>query len=395
MSYDPVTGVITVTNLDCPGHKGSISMVTSGINFNQAGLKIVNNAIEYKTDLNIAEAEIEMVSQVTPGMEVTPEVVFTMNTKIGEFVSKSFSGVLKYSVEGNGLSINPIDLSNLPDFLDDNQTDLKLYNPQLYVGVNNPVASYGLEFRTGLEIIADRGAEQTSYKPDNNGTVDVKANKGSGPYNFVLSPAMPTTPLAQYAQDLDLVKFTGLGNVLSGNGLPSQIKINLVDPSLPEQAVTDFKLNSKLSGFKGSYDFIAPLALERGSKIVYSHTEDGWGSKDLENLTIKEVTLTADATNDIPLNANIKVVPLYKNDYNNESEEAKPITGISGETTLNGGAKDQPLSITLKGDIKNLDGVRITATVDPASTNAMSPDQIISLKNIKVKVSGNYISNFD
>lgn len=396
IDYDPASGVLTVTNLDCPGHKATISMVTSGVNLEMAGVKIKDKSIDYRSEVNLVEAEMEMVSQLTPGTQVSPEIVFTMDTEIGAFVSNKFTGVLKYSVEGSGLNINPIDLSDLPDFLNDDQTDLKLYNPQLYIGINNPVATYGLEFRSGFEITSVNKDGEHIYSLDNGESVTVDADKGiNGPYNFVLSPAMPAKPLTDYAQNLKLVKFTDLSNVLSGNGLPSQIKIDLVDPCLPEQKVENFMLNTEISNFKGNYDFIAPLALERGSKIVYVHSEEGWGDDTLKDLTITNFTLTADATNDLPLNANLKVVPLYKNDFNDESEEAKPIAGVSGETTLEGGKTDQPISISLKGDIKNLDGIKITATVNPASTDAMAPNQTISLKNIKVTVSGNYETNFD
>ena len=74
---------------------------------------------------------------------------------------------------------------------------------------------------------------------------------------------------------------------------------------------------------------------------------------------------------------------------------AKPIPGIEGETILRGDASDQTVRIELNGEIKNLDGVKFTAVVNPVSTEPMAPEQTITLKNIKVTVNGYYLTDFE
>ena len=54
---------------------------------------------------------------------------------------------MHYDLTGEGLDIPSVSLGDLPDFLSQGNTTLRLANPQLYVGVeSNPVAEYGLNF---------------------------------------------------------------------------------------------------------------------------------------------------------------------------------------------------------------------------------------------------------
>lgn len=394
-TYDITTGELSLTNLDCPNNRATINLNLIGVDMNTMGAKIVNRDLNIKQNVSLKSAEIETVTRLQAGQNVAQELDFTINTVIDPIMANSFTGTLKYAVDGNGLNISPIDLSDLPDFLNDKETDVKLDNPQIYLSITNPLASSNLKFQTGLEITSVHEESETTYPLDANQLVVVGTDKGVGPYNFVLSPANPAQPLEEYKEGLTHVGYAGLSNVLSGEGLPSQIKINLVDPELPQQKAENLPLYTKLPAFKGNYDFVAPLSLEAGSKIVYTTTEDGWGDKDLSKLTITKLVLTADVSNATPLNAKLTVVPLYKDNFDDESEIAKPIPGIKGETSLNGNSTDQAISVELSGEIKNLDGVKFTAIVNPASTDPMAPEQTITLKNVRVTVSGYYLTDFE
>lgn len=394
-SYNPSTGLLTITNLQCPNNTAEIVLTATGVDLKSAGSKIENHNLNYNSDIQMKEAELETVTKLQQGMTVTEEIQFTINTKVDDLKVKSFSGQIQYALKGNELNIDPVNLDDLPDFLSDDQTNILLADPQIYLGITNPVAGYKLSFQTGLELTAVRSSSETKYGLDNNGKIEVGHNlEAKDPYNFVLAPTWPTNPLAEYASGLKLVPFTGLSKVLSGNGLPTQIKINLVKPELPTQSVTNFTLPAELPALKGTYDFLAPLALETSSKIIYTKTEDGWGDKDLAKLTINTLEISADATSTIPLSAKLTVVPLYKNNFDDPTEVAKPIEGVKGETTLPASCTDYTITVSVKGDIKNLDGVKITAIAEPGSDEALGPNQTILLKNVRATVSGAYITDF-
>ena len=61
-------------------------------------------------------------------------------------------------------------------------------------------------------------------------------------------------------------------------------------------------------------------------------------------------------------------------------------------------AKDEALEVVItpskENPIRNLDGVRIRAVVKSASTTTLSPDQSITLKKVRAKVSGSYTTDF-
>lgn len=393
-TYDPVTGLLTIVNLDFKENKAEIILTAVGADMIKAGCKIENHILNFRSAINLKEAELEMTTEMNEGSSVSSEIKFSIDTEVEPLVAKSFNGQVQYNLEGNGLSIDPVMLDDLPDFLNNDQTNILLSNPQIYISVSNPVAENNLSFQTGMTLTAVRDNEDKTFSLDNNGKINIAINNGSGPYNFVLSPAMPDNPLTGYANGLKHVAFSGLSEVLSGNGLPSEIKIDLIDPELPLQSAINFPLNTKLPALKGTYDFLAPLALERNSRIIYTDTEDGWGDEDLAKLTVNTLEITADVTSMIPLGATVTIVPLYKNNFDDETEEAKPIAGVKGETMLPANAKDYPLSITIKGEIKRLDGIKISAIAEPGSTEALGPKQTIILKNVRATVSGSYTTDF-
>ena len=55
--------------------------------------------------------------------------------------------------------MNDVDLSDLPDFLAGEGTDISLVNPQIYLKVNNPVGNDRLDCRTGLTLSAIRNSQ--------------------------------------------------------------------------------------------------------------------------------------------------------------------------------------------------------------------------------------------
>lgn len=383
-SYDPTTGIWEVKDLKIVENQTEIFISTSVIDFALNGCKVVNHAIDFSSQFMVKSG----VLTIKPGLTTIPEdLTMTANYTVSDLEVKSFTGTIHYSYEGLA-NIDPVDLSNVPDFLDGN-VDIKLANPLICLQTNNPVSQYGLDFSAGLTLSATRDdAPEVSFSTSNDFIIG--HNKGKdGLYNIVLSPTKPASDLvpSDFRDAFEWTEFN-FGGILApaaGSGdksLPKTIKVLVDNPQIPETKVTDFALGTQLDGVTGKYEFFAPLALVKGSTITYTDVIDGW-SEDVEDLNISKLSLKANATNNTPLSAQITIYPV---DVNGNHLSGVEITS----TTLEAGVPDAPLSFELTGDIKGLDGIEIVATVISESENALSPDQTILLKNIRVNVTGYY-----
>lgn len=398
-SYDPQTGRLEIHNLECPGHKAHILLNATGIDFTASGTKIENHNFKFDGSIQLLSAEIETTLSIDPANPTVPDsqVIFEVKTEIGQCVAKNFTGMVEYNLEGNDLNIAPVELSDLPDFLAGDETNIALANPQIYLSLQNPTAQYGITFQTGLQLVANRESGSKEFSLDPGQIVKIGSNHGMGPYNYVLSPSAPASPLPAFAQNLEHVGFKGLGMVLAGNGIPNSIDINLVNPEMPLQKVTKFELYNKLPGIKGSYEFLAPLALKTGENaavIVYKETKE-WDD-DLSDFKIEKLSLTADAFSNVPIDATFTAHPMHKDD-NGELVRINNLTISQAHIAPSQSGQKLEISVVAPegSPIANLAGISIEAVVKPGSEEALSPQQTIKLENIKLTISGSYTTNFD
>ena len=148
--------------------------------------------------------------------------------------------------------------------------------------------------------------------------------------------------------------------------------------------MADFSLGTDIPGIDGHYDFFAPLALQNGSSIVYTETEDGWNDEDVDAITVEKLHVSARATSRVPLDVKLSAYVLDK--YGNRMQAQ--LTSV----TLPANAEDFPFTIELtEGQtVTHLDGITFTARVNADGETPLSPDQEIVLKEVRAKVSGYY-----
>lgn len=386
-SYDPTSGILTISNLDCPNKVAELALTAVGVDFTKSNTKINNGSFDYSGTIKLISGKLKVTVDLNAiGGSYTPEnmVHFSVKTRVDNLQATHFTGKAEYHLSGNGLDIAPVDLTGIPDFLNQEGTDLKLANPQIYLNLNNPVANYNLYYQTGLELVAVRGNDKRAFSPDN-GALIATEPLNPGPYNFQLSPEA-SAPLEDYATGLKHIPFTGLSNLLSGTELPDQIEINLLNPELPYQTVNRFELSNPITGISGTYDLVAPIALKNGSQIIYGDKKDGWNDEDIDKLTISTLQVDADVTSTIPLTANLVAYPL--------DTRGDRIPGVKAECNVPANAKGDHITLQLKGEIRHLDGIEFVATLTPGSESPLAPAQTISLKNLRAKVSGSYTTDF-
>jgi len=393
-SYNPTSGLWIIPYQSVNASKTDAVLTTTGIDFKANGCEIKNRELQFDGVFRVMSGLITIEPKYVNGVpQPLPEnLEFRVSYQIDDLTVTSFTGVINYKLEG--MDIDPVSLSDIPDFLSGDETEIELANPQIYLQVNNPVANDKLDCETGITLTAIRqGAPSYSFSPDN-GSFIIAHNHGvDGPYNFVLSPDNTPGKLAipeTFKSEIKHVPFSTLGSLLSTpdnapvKGLPDEIGIHLDDPCIPTSSVTDFALGRSIPGVDGKYELMAPLALKEGSQIVYTDTEDGWNDEDVDAITITKLTVTALASNACPIAAVLTAWPIDK--------DGKRITGVEiKSTTLDANSTDQELTIEMTGTVTHLDGVTFEARVNADnSEETLSPSQSIILKNIRARVTGYY-----
>lgn len=393
-TYDPKSGVWTVPQ--CKSANGrelklSLDIDKMDLTAENPTLTFDNNNGTMKIDgilgLNSGNLDLDL------GAAHPHDLSIKIEYKLTDINVTGLSGNIQYTVEG--IDIAPVSIGDLPDFLKGEGTNIKVANPQLYLGLNNPVGDQKMSYNSGLRLtsIRDNGMPDQTFVPDNNAKIEVSYNNGiNGPYNFLLAPEQVAAP-AEYSQNLKFVKFSSLSDLLSVPDadaakatLPQSIKIEVVNPGLPDQHADNFPLGRDLQPVQGKYELLAPLGFKEGSIVVYEDTQDGWSDDTLKDLTITTMTITATVDNDAPVSVQLESYAINTNGDK---------VGNIESNVLEPNKKDQPLTIISHSEIKDLDGIHIRAIMKSGNDQKpLSPEQTVTFKNVRVTVSGYYTTDF-
>lgn len=344
-------------------------------------------AMEYKGKIGVKSGLLTGGLTVSGGLP--NKIGMTLDPSLAPIIIDSFTGDLLYAIDG--LSVSSVELNDLPDVLTDENTNIMIANPQLYLAINNPLANYGVEAHSGLTLTSVRpGEPQKPYSLPAGKEILIKADKGiAGPYNICLSPEIPEGGFYQGFEGASHVAFPSLSNVLSGKGLPEKINVDFDNARIGEAHVVDFKLGETLDDVKGNYTFYAPLAFNTGSEIVYSGDDDGWGDDTLDKLTVENLGVKADVENDLPFDITLTGWPVDRNGNQCVDPVTKKPVAFK-EVTIKGGQKST-IDLTIDGTVVGVDGIHYEAhaVVDKAD-QTLRPTTKIYLTNIRAVVSGYY-----
>ncbi|MDE7117608.1 MAG: hypothetical protein K2O61_03065, partial [Bacteroidaceae bacterium] len=128
----------------------------------------------------------------------------------------------------------------------------------------------------------------------------------------------------------------------------------------------------------------APLQLKDQSTIKYEDTIDEWNDEDVDKMAISKIKLDFTATTEVPIDLELTVVPIDK--------EGKVIKGVKSNTVeVPAKANNAEVHFEMTGDIKHLDGVKITAKlVNVGDDTALAPQMKLNVKNLKATLTGYY-----
>lgn len=384
--YDEETGVLNLGNVTGQNNRFSFKVDFSRVDVEKSGALLKDGKFDFSGEISVKTGDIAIYDDnFESGMTVADlpeEVEFKGNATMSDMSVSTFDGVVCYNIDG--IDVDPISMTDIPDILNQTGTNIILDNPQIYVSMNNPVADKGLSASVGFALTPIREGETSQALTLDDDSLVIGHDKPLNEnYTFCMSPYKPDTYYTGF-EDAEFCEFSTLGKVLSGTKLPESINIDVVNPNVWAQEVYGFELGQKLDRVNGSYSFYAPLALTENSVIAYKDTIDGWNDEDVDSIEISEAIINAVVTTDVPLALDIKAEPIDK--YGNVIENLE-VKGASVGIKADG----QPIEISIKGKIRHLDGIILTARAQSGvSDESLAPGHNISLTDIKAKVSGIY-----
>lgn len=279
------------------------------------------------------------------------------------------------------VSIDPITINNLPDFLKDEKVKIDMTDPKIYLTVSNtsPIEvnfSGVLKSYKGGKLIASVPVGQSP---------NLITIPGNQPDEYIIC-------LHRLNEDVEgtdaSVTVENLNDLIET--IPDEIRMDNIEAKASDKRCT-IVLGSTYN-VKTDYEINAPLQFNEGTNIVYSDVIDDW-NKDIKDLSVKELVVSMEATNTIPLTMDMTVNAIDK--------EGKTLNEISTTVSskIAAGTSDKgvatPLEITLKATdanvFKQLDGLSYeVAATSSAETSGkiLNKNQYLRLDKMVIKVKG-------
>lgn len=384
-SYDPKTGYLTFSKSLVPNYLGEISvtMTITALDASSPNIQFDGKAHTFKFEDNITVEQGRV--NIYADTSLPDQVTFTVTPDMEAIKIDKFTGSIVYDV--GDINIDPIDISNLPDLINQEGTSISIADPQLYLTLSNPLEEYiadgdVMNLGAGISLKSEREGASKVFALDESRFSTAQNNTG---YTYVLAPKSPQKPIEGYINP-QWVKFSSLSNVLDldGKGIPTKIYVDIAEPRIDETNIESLKLGVDLPAVVGNYTFYAPLQLNDGSVIKYVDTIDDWSDEDLDKMTITKLNVDFVGSTEVPFELKLKVLPINKT--------GKPISGVTSNTvTIPAMAKGTPVNVTIEGEIKELDGIQIEANiVNKGSDTTLAPSMKLIIKDFKAKVSGYY-----
>lgn len=383
---------VTITDIST-ARPLELSLKTQKLDFtnqNDHGrLNINNGAIDLTGYFSIA-----MQCNVTGAMPDNPTIKAKIGVADRTITMNSATGIFDPKINLN--TLGEVDVTGLPDFLDDDDVVADLDNPQILLTVNNnmdvaaTVSATVISTKEGRELARVTLPEMSVAK---NGLSKICICR------------QKTSELNQQYGEANVYAVSNLSTLI--NRIPDHIKIVDVNAhAKPEVATIVFGREYHV---KPSYKVNAPLAFGEKANIVYEDSFTGWND-DIDELDLAEGTyieVTANVENKIPAYLTVKAYPV---DAQGNKIEDKLLIEIPDEvaaSTDGTTAVTTPITMKItpkvKNSLKQLDGLvfRLEGSAKSANGNKVTGislnerEHTLKLNDIKVKIVGKIIGDFN
>lgn len=330
------------------------------------------------------------------------------NVTVNDIYLKSATGI--FDPEINISSLGDVAVTGVPDFLSEDGVRADLDNPQIILSIKNDMDAAA---KVSAKVISTKNGQNlaTVQLPEMH---IYKAIKPSDP-SEALKPSVTKICICRH-KTAELTAQYGATNVYEVSNLATLINQHIPDHVQITDVVAKADLSQEMTiefgrnyNVEPSYEVYAPLAFAEGAVIEYADDFDGWND-DLDDLELAEGTylrLTADAQNLVPATLIVEATPLGVNGTDISNQIEVNIKQGTVKASADGiEAATSPLEIELrekvKGALQKLDGlsykVKGKASHDGTivtGINLNSEKHTLKLENIKVKLVGKVIGNFN
>ena len=282
------------------------------------------------------------------------------------------------------ITIDPVMVNELPDFLQDNEVEIDMTDPKIYLHVTN-------ESPVAVNFTAD----MMPYKDGQQLNTVVLGDKANGTEPIIIPAHVTDYVICLHRlEDASDIEADDIITVPTLNNLVAQIPDEIRTENIETKAVQE-KITMELGrdyNVKTDYNVVASLQFNNGTKIVYSDQMDGWNS-DMEDLDARHVEISLDATNTIPLGMTMTANAIDR-DGNVMDEIQATVEGeISAGTMANPSVSTLIIRLESNADgaLKNMDGISYRVeTVTPAEAAGitLNENQSLKLDNIVITVKG-------
>lgn len=329
----------------------------------------------------------------------TSALTIGANVTVNDITLNSATGI--FDPEINITSLGDVAVTGVPDFLSEDGVRADLDNPQIILSIKNDmdaaakVSAKVISTKNGQNLATVQLPEMHIYKTS------------VTPVTKICICRHKTAELTAQYGAANVYEVSNLATLINKH-IPDHVQITdvVAKADLSQEMTIEFGRNYKV---EPSYEVYAPLAFAEGAVIEYADDFDGWND-DLDELELAEGTylrLTADAQNLVPATLIVEATPLGVDgtDISNQIEvnikQGTVKASADGVTAVT-----SPLEIELrekvKGALQKLDGlsykVKGKASHDGTTVtgiNLNSKKHTLKLENIKVKLVGKVIGNFN
>lgn len=343
------------------------------------GLPVVNNEIHLNEQVVITgETNVQLPSGGQVGSGVKLQIVPTV--LLADMSVDEATGIIQPEIDATRTSV---EISNLPDFLNDDETSLSVSNPVILFSAVNP-----------LNAPVDLTGKMLGKKED--GTLisgsEVKFGAGSTdpillqPGNNLIALSRLGTGGPAGSQNIAVAN---INNLIAK--IPDVVEVEM-QPAVSYDKYYSIRLGRDYE-VSGNYNIDIPLSFEEGLNIVYTDSADDLNS-DLKDLDFEEAAVEFDAVNTIPLELEVKAENVTPLDINKQplSDIKVEVEGGIAASADGKTSTRQTLLIKMteqvKGAMSRLDAIRFRVTAVPGQAIGITlrSDQWMQLENIKVKV---------
>lgn len=343
------------------------------------GLPVVNNEIHLNEQVVISgETNVQLPSGGQIGSGVKLQIVPTV--LLADMSVDEATGIIQPEIDATKTSV---EISNLPDFLNDDETSLSVSNPVILFSAVNP-----------LNAPVDLTGKMLGKKEDGTLISGSEVKFGAGSTDpILLQPGSNLIALSRLGTGgpagSQNIAVANINNLIAK--IPDVVEVEM-QPAVSYDKYYSIRLGHDYE-VSGNYNIDIPLSFEEGLNIVYTDSADDLNS-DLKDLDFAEAAVEFDAVNTIPLELEVKAENVTPLDINKQplSDIKVEVEGGIAASADGKTSTRQTLLIKMteqvKGAMSRLDAIRFRVTAVPGQAIGITlrSDQWMQLENIKVKV---------